>query len=237
MKVALLQCDNVLEKFQPEFGDYPAMVKSMFDGVDELLEFDIFDCQQGQFPDDIHAYGFYITTGSKASAYEEIDWIQKLIDFVRQLDRFQKKLIGICFGHQIIALVRGGVVEKSDKGWGIGIASNEIAGNPTWMIKPPAELNILSSHQDQVTQLPGGALIIAQSDFCPYFVVQWGDHFLSIQGHPEWSNAYSGTLMDDRRAIIPAERIEAGLKSLDQQADSALFVSWIMNFVKFDAHP
>jgi GMP synthase (glutamine-hydrolysing) len=96
---------------------------------------------------------------------------------------------------------------------------------------------MLSSHQDQVTQLPGGALVIAQSDFCPYFVVQWGDHFLSIQGHPEWSNAYSRALMNDRRAIIPAERIEAGLKSLDQKADSTLFVSWVMNFVKFDAHP
>lgn len=231
MKVALLQCDNVLEKFQPEFGNYPAMVQSMFDGVDEELEFDIFDCQQGQYPHDIHAYDFYITTGSKASAYDDLEWVHQLIEFVRELDKQHKKLIGICFGHQIIALVRGGKVEKSTAGWGIGIACNEMVSRPQWMRPSSDEFKMIVSHQDQVTQLPDDTQIIAQSDFCPYFVVQWGRHFLSIQGHPEWKNAYSRTLMNDRRAIIPAERIEAGMASLDLQSDSELFVSWIMDFV------
>ncbi|MCP4008168.1 MAG: GMP synthase [Proteobacteria bacterium] len=232
MKVALLQCDNVLEKFQPEFGNYPAMVQSMFDGVDEVLEFETFDCQQGQYPQDIHAYDFYITTGSKASAYDDLEWVEKLIAFVQQLDGHRKKLIGICFGHQIIALARGGVVEKAAGGWGIGIARNDIVNKPSWMKPPPAELNILVSHQDQVLQLDGETKIIAKSDFCPFFVVQWGQHFLSIQGHPEWKNAYSRTLMNDRRAIIPAECIESGMASLDKQPDNALFVDWIMDFVK-----
>ncbi len=232
MKVALLQCDNVLEKFQPEFGNYPAMVQSMFDGVDEKLEFEIFDCQQGQYPHDIHAYDFYITTGSKAAAYDDLDWVHRLIEFVRELDKQRKKLIGICFGHQIIALARGGLVEKSRKGWGIGIARNEMIRQLQWMRQSSGELNMLVSHKDQITKLPGDTQVIAQSDFCPYFVVQWGEHFLSIQGHPEWGNAYSRTLMNDRRAIIPAERIEAGMASLDLKSDSELFVSWIMDFVK-----
>ncbi len=232
MKVALLQCDNVLEKFQPEFGNYPGMVQSMFDGVDEELEFDIFDCQQGQFPLDIHAYDFYITTGSKASAYDDLEWVRQLIEFVGELDKARKKLIGICFGHQIIALALGGAVEKSTKGWGIGIACNEMLEQPRWMRQYSAEFKMLVSHQDQVTHLGGDAQILAKSDFCPYFVVQWGEHFLSIQGHPEWKNAYSRALMNDRRAIIPAKRIEAGMESLYLHSDSELFVSWVMDFVK-----
>ncbi len=232
MKAAILQCDNVLEKFQPRFGDYPKMVTQMFDGVDLPLSLDTYDCKQGQFPTDIYEYDFYITTGSKASVYDDLDWVQKLIRFIQQLDKKQKKLIGICFGHQLIAMAREGKVEKSDKGWGIGIASNRVVSNPEWMSKKTSEINILVSYQDQITILPDDTLVIAESDFCPFFIVQWGKHFLSIQGHPEWSTDYSRTLMNDRRAIIPSDIINIGLDSLKTEPDNALFVRWIMEFVQ-----
>ena len=237
MKIGILETGLLNEAFVDQFDPYPVMFASLLDRAKQDFEYRTYSVVRGEMPESIDECDGWLITGSRFGAYEKLDWMEALEAFIRELHRGSMPLAGICFGHQIIALVRGGVVEKSDKGWGIGIASNEIAGNPSWMIKPPAGLNMLSSHQDQVTQLPGDTQIIAQSDFCPYFVVQWGDHFLSIQGHPEWSNAYSGTLMNDRRAIIPAERIEAGLKSLDQQADRALFVSWIMNFVEFNAHP
>ena len=232
MKAAILQCDNVLAQFQPRFGDYPKMVAQMFDGVDLPLSFDTYDCRQGQFPGDIHEYDFYITTGSKASAYEDSAWIGQLIELVRQLDKQQKKLIGICFGHQIIALARGGKVEKSDNGWGIGIAGNRIISRPEWMSDGPAEINILVSHQDQITGLPDDTILIAENDFCPFFIVQWGNHFLSIQGHPEWNTDYSRTLINDRKAIIPPDRIKAALNSLQIAPDNALFVRLIMEFVQ-----
>ncbi len=232
MKIAILQCDNVLEKFQPQFGNYPAMVQRMFDDVVPAPEFTVFNCREGQYPDDIKDYDCYITTGSKASVYDDEEWIIRLIDFVRQLDRAQCKLIGICFGHQLIAMARGGKVEKSSKGWGVGIASNEMVNTPQWMEEVPDRLKILVSHQDQISVLPEGAQVLARTDFCPYFMLQWGDHFLSVQGHPEWRNEYSSTLINDRRAIIPADTVEAGLKSLEQQPDNALFTRWIMRFVQ-----
>jgi len=232
MKAAILQCDTVLAEFQPQFGDYPAMIEQMFDGVDLALLFDTYDCRQGEFPDDINEYDFYITTGSRASVYEDSAWIGQLIEFVRQLDKQQKKLIGICFGHQVIALARGGKVEKSDNGWGIGIAKNRIISRPEWMSDGPAEINILVSHQDQITELPDGTTLIAENDFCPFFIVQWGNHFLSIQGHPEWNTDYSRTLINDRKAIIPAERIKTALNSLQIAPDNALFVRLIMEFVQ-----
>jgi GMP synthase-like glutamine amidotransferase len=232
MKVALLQSDNVMEKLQPEFGSYSGMVRSMFDGVDVELEFEIFDCQQGQYPDDIQRYDFYVTTGSKASAFDDEDWIRELVTFVKRLDENQKKLIGICFGHQIIALARGGEVERSNKGWGVGIANNRIVTQPEWMSGTSVKLDMLVSHRDQISDLPSDTQIIAQSDFCPYFVVQWGDHFLSIQGHPEWKPEYSRALMNERRGLIPDDRIDVGMQSLHQAPDGPLFVDWILDFVR-----
>ena len=233
MKVAILECDDVLEKFQPQFGHYSGMIRDMLDATNHKFEFDIYDCRRGDYPTNLDAYDFFITTGSKAGAYDDSPWIRQLIKFIRRLDEEKKKLIGICFGHQVIAIARQGKVEKSDKGWGVGIAGNRIIASPDWMREKRPELNIIVSHRDQVTHLPDDALVIAESDFCPYFVVQWSDHFLSIQGHPEWDNDYSRALINDRRDIIPSERAEAGLNSLVKQPDNALFTRWILDFIQY----
>ncbi|MGB3210685.1 MAG: hypothetical protein WBB19_08285 [Desulforhopalus sp.] len=235
LRVAILQCDDVLEKFQPQFGHYPDMIRQMFalvDQVDGSFEFKIFDCRQGHYPDDIDDHDVYVTTGSKASVYDNERWIQQLIHFVDHLNRHKKKLIGICFGHQIIAMACSGRVEKSTRGWGIGVGVNRIVATPRWMSEETNELNIIVSHQDQITTLPDDALVIAESDFCPYFMVQWSDHFLSIQGHPEWNRDYSRTLINDRRTIIAPERIESGLESLSIAPDNRLFVRWILDFLQ-----
>jgi GMP synthase-like glutamine amidotransferase len=232
MKAAILKCDEVMEVFRPPFSDYSDMIQDMFAAVDDSIEFDIFDCQAGHYPDQPESYDFFITTGSRAGVYEDAPWIRQLIDFVNQLDRLQKKLIGICFGHQIIAEAMGGQVEKSDKGWGIGIARNRIVASPDWMQPGKTELNILASHQDQIVRLPAGASVIAESDFCPYFFVQWSDHFISVQGHPEWQAEYSRALMNYRRDIIPAQTIETALQTLDQEPDNRVFTQWLLNFIR-----
>lgn len=233
MKVAIIQCDNVPADFVPEFGTYPFMIMRMFEAVDARFEFQIFDVQQDEYPDDLDAWDFYITTGSKAGAWEDLPWIHRLIAFVQQLDKQKKKLIGICFGHQIMAMARDGLVEKAAKGWGVGVARNRIVAHPEWMKTPTDELNIIVSHQDQITRLPEDSLVVASSDFCPFFIVQWGNHFLGIQGHPEWLPDYSKTLINYRRDILGEKLTEAGLASLDIAPDNALFTRWILDFVAF----
>jgi len=231
MNVAILRCDDVLEKFQPQFGHYPEMIRQMLQLPDHRFDFTDFDCQLGDFPEDLDGYDFYITTGSKTGVYEDKPWIRQLIHFVRQLDRQRKKLIGICFGHQVMAMACHGKVEKSNRGWGIGVAANRVVATPDWMQETKPDLNILVSHQDQITALPKGALVIAESNFCPYFMVQWNDHFLSIQGHPEWTNAYARALINERKAIIDPKRIAIGLASLTIEPDNRLCARWIMNFI------
>jgi len=233
MNVAIIQCDAVLDELVSEFGNYTDMIKRMFESVDANLEYRIFDSRRGEYPHDLDAYDFYITTGSKAGAYQDIAWIKQLISFVQRLDKKRKKLIGICFGHQIIAMARRGHVEKSPNGWGVGVANNSVIAHPEWMKEPADELNIIVSHQDQITRLANDTLVIASSDFCPYFVVQWENHFLSIQGHPEWLPAYSGVLMTHRRQILGDELVETGLASLAIAPDNALFTRWILDFVAF----
>ncbi|WP_163337830.1 GMP synthase [Desulfopila sp. IMCC35008] len=232
MKGAILQCDEVLAKFQPEFGRYPAMIERMFAAVADNIVCDCFDCRLGQYPENINDYDFFITTGSRSSVYDDEPWIEQLITFVRLLDKERKKLIGICFGHQVIAMASNGKVEKSEKGWAVGLANNRVVAAPEWIGEPVDHLQILVSHQDQISVLPNGATVIAESDFCPYFIIQWNDRFLSIQGHPEWRREYSKALMQDRRSLIGDEMIEAGIKSLAAAPDSQLFTRWLIDFIQ-----
>lgn len=232
MRIAILQCDSVLDKFQKDFGNYPQMIIDLLTSVEEKLEVEIFDVQKGKYPECIDNWDLFITTGSKASVNDNEVWIKDLIGFIQKLDADQKKLIGICFGHQAIAVARGGSVVKSDKGWGIGISSNRILTQPDWMNTQNSCLNIIVSHQDQITLLPKGTKVIAESDFCPYFMVQWGEHFLSVQGHPEWNRQYSKSLINDRRNIIPIKRIEEGLVSLEKEPNNHEFAQWIIMFAQ-----
>ncbi len=232
MRVAILQCDSVLDKFQPQFGDYPEMISGMFADSNASLLFDTFDCRLDKFPDDIDIYDFYITTGSKSSVYDDSDWIRQVITFIKKLNHHKKKFIGICFGHQLIAMACNGKVEKSNKGWGIGVAENHIFKKPSGVKETPVTINILASHQDQIIKLPEDTTVIAGNAFCPNFIVQWGNNFLSIQGHPEWNREYSRALINDRRALIPAGRIQSGLDSLQTKPDNTLFARWILDFVQ-----
>ncbi|WP_151703455.1 glutamine amidotransferase-related protein [Nitrincola alkalilacustris] len=234
MKIGILQCDHVLEKFQPEHKNYPEMFINLFSKVDPTLSFEVFDVQLGEYPTHIDHCDAYLITGSRHGVNDGHDWIDTLIDWIRVLHQQRKKLLGICFGHQAVATALGGQVIKSPKGWGIGVSKNRIDESRPWMTPEKDRLNLIVSHQDQVIKLPEGAQVLASSDFCPYYMLQIDNHILTVQGHPEFSKAYSHDLMENRREIIPLQCIMEGLASLNSEVDDIEVVTWMVNFLRHD---
>ena len=121
MKLGILKTDAVRPEWVPEFGEYPDMFVALLGQLDPALEFVVYDVEQGEFPDDIDEVDAYLITGSKSSVYDDKPWIAALMDFVRELDRRHKKIVGICFGHELVAQALGGKTEKSSKGWREGL--------------------------------------------------------------------------------------------------------------------
>jgi len=231
MKLGILQCDSVLPEFQTKFGDYDTMLVDLFSLCDPTIEFEIYNVQIGEYPNDIHDCDAYVTTGSKASVYDELDWIPPLKSFIRVLAKKQKKLIAICFCHQLIAETFSGKTQASEKGWGVGVAENKILQKKPWMQPDLATLKLVVSHKDQVQILPENAELLASSEFCPYFMYQINNTILTVQGHPEFSHDYSETLMRHRKDIIGEPTFSNAIKSLDQISDEVKFTQWMLNFI------
>jgi len=111
MKIGILQTDSVRPELIDKFGDYPDMFRSLFRKVDPALSFETYDVQHGKYPSTIHECDGYVTTGSKASVYDDETWIKALLHYIIQLNKHNKKLLGICFGHQLVAEAFGGKTE------------------------------------------------------------------------------------------------------------------------------
>ncbi|PCI63474.1 MAG: GMP synthase [Gammaproteobacteria bacterium] len=232
MKLGILVCDQVQEQLQPEFGDYPEMFKTLLQRVDESLEIHCFSAIEHNLPEDINVCDCYITTGSRYGVNDDQIWIRELEDFIRALYKAGKGFVGICFGHQLIAKSLGGLVDKSSKGWGIGIAFSNVTNQKNWMLPVKKQLALVVSHQDQIIKLPPQAEVLASNDFCPYSMIKVGVSFIGIQGHPEFSRQYSLALINSRRDRISASVIDAASATLTHQTDDVISMKWLINFLK-----
>ena len=145
--------------------------------------------------------------------------------------RGKAKLVGVCFGHQIMAQAFGGRAEKSAKGWGVGLHHYAVGQATPWMDAGP-EFAIPASHQDQVTVLPPGARLLGGNDFCPNGLLAYGDDAISMQGHPEFSGAFAQALLD-RWLLKPAlaDQARAAIKTLDAPNDDDRVGGWIKAFL------
>lgn len=232
MKIGILKTDAVRPEWVSEFGEYPDMFVALLAREDPSLEFVTYDVEEGIYPENIDEVDAYLITGSKSSVYDDKPWIAQLIDFVRELDARKKKLVGICFGHQIVADALGGKTEKSLRGWGVGRHTHCFTEMPSWHDHQGAAFDILVSHQDQVVQNAAGAQVLASSDFCENAVVQIGEHILTFQGHPEFLSNYSREIMDFRRETIGEDVYQEGVASLEKEHEGGRVARWILNFLK-----
>ena len=231
MKLGILKTDAVRPEWVPDFGEYPDMFERLIAGADPSMEFVTYDVEEGVYPEDIDEVDAYLMTGSKSSVYDDKEWIRKLEDFVRELHRRRKKLVGICFGHQLVAQALGGSTGKSPRGWGVGLHTHTFETAPGWHDQGELAFDILVSHQDQVEIPPPGARVLAGSDFCQYAVCQLGDHILTFQGHPEFLPGYSENILNLRREMIGEDVYMEGMASLDQPLDRERVARLIVDFL------
>ena len=226
MEIGILRTGAPPGDLEARFGNYDAMFGRLLGPGFAIRAYDV---QAGELPPSPDAHPAYLVTGSPAGVYEPLPWIAPLLAFLREA-KGEAKLVGICFGHQAMAEAFGGRVEKSERGWAVGLQPYELVARRAWMGEaPPPRLAVPVSHQDRVVIAPPDAEVLAHSPFSPFGMLAWDDHALSMQFHPEFEPDYAKALIEYRRARLPDP--DSAIASLDGPNDRARVAEWIRSFL------
>ncbi len=223
MKIGILKAGRAPDNLQPTHGDYDEFFKRFLDGYG--FEFETFPVLEGIFPASVDQADGWLITGSRFGAYEDHDWIPRLERFLRESYAREIPLVGICFGHQIIAQALGGKVEKFSGGWSVGVEKYNHDGFAEG-------LSLIAWHQDQVTELPADASVVGSSDFCKYAALLYGNRAYSIQPHPEFDTEFAQDLIMARRDTLPEGIADKAVKSLGGDTSSREVGDRIADFFK-----
>ncbi len=235
MRIGILEVGKVPDALIGEHGDYPSMFARLLRTADPSLEVDTVALLDGARPESPEAADAWLVTGSKHGVYEDHPWIEPLKAFLREA-RGRRPIVGICFGHQILAEAWGGRAEKSERGWGVGPQDYEIVARPGWMGDAPARASWHASHEDQVTAIAADAHLLATSDFCPYAMLAHGDperpDAISIQAHPEFDLPYARALLDLRSGTgVPEETAAAARARFGVPVAAEDFARWVRAYL------
>ena len=233
MKIGILEAGLIREELADRYSPYPVMFAELLDRADREIECAPYSPIRGHMPESIDECDGWLISGSRHGVYDKLDWMAPLQDFIREVAAAQKPLIGVCFGHQIIAEALGGKVVKSDDGWVVGLQQYSIERQLPWMGESSPSVAMYAYHQDQVVEMPPGAEIILSADSCPIAGLRYDDSIISVQAHPEFEVEYERELLEMFAGkVIPDEVAQQGLDSLsgEARADTNLMADWFAEF-------
>jgi GMP synthase-like glutamine amidotransferase len=233
MKIGVLAAGITPEELIDQHGSYAQMIINLLNTTDTKFEFEVFDVRLDQFPADLSQFDGWAISGSKNNVSENLPWMSKLKILILDAYRSKQPIVGICFGHQIIADAFGGVVDRYEGGWGLGLHTYQLTPGYQSIIGDDKEFSINAVHQDQVINKPDNSEVIAKSDFCKNAGLIYDDLILTFQAHPEFNMAFEKDLVEFRSGTaFPLSESKAAIASLEgKQSDSKKVASWFSNFL------
>ena len=230
-KLGLLLCDHVPDELTPCFHDYPKMFEKAFTSAGINIKWQFFDVTKEELPTSINLCDGYLISGSRHSVNDNKQWINSLILFSKEVHDANIPIVGLCFGHQILAKALRGKVEKARQGWGIGHKQYKVNGHETnLLLEADSNITVPVCHQDQITELPNGSVRIASNEHCQNFIIFFGNHTLGIQGHPEFETAYLNALIEYKKNELTDEEYLIAKQSRPNLEDSKMLRNIILNF-------
>ncbi|KAM7263575.1 hypothetical protein ACFE04_001258 [Oxalis oulophora] len=233
-RFGVLLCAEDSEYVKKKYGGYFGVFVKMLAEKGESWK--VFRVTIGEFPneEEIRDYDGFVITGSCNDAHSNDSWICTLISLLKKLDSSNKKVLGICFGHQILCRALGGKTGRAVSGWDLGVTTINLSSNKLFSsLQIPTNLRIIECHRDEIKELPPKAEVLAWSSKTGIEMFKCGDHMMGIQGHPEYSKDILLHLIDRillRNFIKDSFAEEARAKIEEHEPDCE---SWRKLCIKF----
>ncbi|MGU9962340.1 MAG: glutamine amidotransferase-related protein [Candidatus Puniceispirillales bacterium WSBS_2018_MAG_OTU23] len=236
-RLCILQAGEVNSKVCASIPRSQDMYNALFSTIAPEITLTYIMVCDNEFPQSVDEFDAYLITGSPSGAYDNDEWIARLQVFIKTAYAANKPLIGICFGHQIIAQALGGKVEKSPKGWGVGVRTVAVKNHAGIIPEDKTEYSLLYMHQDQVVTAPTGSTVLAGDEFCPIagFIIE--DKVLCVQGHPEFTPEVIAALITLQDDVIGQPRAQIGMESLTIAHEGLAIGQWFAAFLQKTSTP
>ncbi|GLJ14144.1 hypothetical protein SUGI_0227000 [Cryptomeria japonica] len=237
-RFGVLLCAPDQDYVNKMYGGYFSLFKGILSEAEE--KWDLFKVLEGEFPamEEVYKYDGFVVSGSRFDAHGNDVWILDLCRFLQTLHTMRIKVLGICFGHQILCRALGGKIGRAVIGWDIGLRKITVSkrlSTKHFGLEIPSIIRVLECHQDQVYKVPLGAEIIASSDKTSIEMFSFGDHILGVQGHPEYTSDILLNFIDnllDKSCIQVKLSEEAKASLANSQPDKEIWEKICKSFLK-----
>ncbi|KAF2494139.1 class I glutamine amidotransferase-like protein [Lophium mytilinum] len=211
-RIAVLECAQPLPSVQEKYGTYGDIFRVLLQsGADtlgmpevvsskkglEVSKWDVVYKQEYPSLEDVDAV---LMSGSQFTAFHDDPWILKLVDYTKKiLAQRRVRVIGVCFGHQIIARAMGAKVGQNADGWEIAVTPMDLTAKGKELFKVD-RLNIHQMHRDIAFEHPEGVEALGSSPVCSVQGMYAKGRLISVQGHPEFNQEIETIIIKARHA-------------------------------------
>lgn len=184
-KIYIIKAGTTFEGIVAKYGDFEDWILKSIDGVSTQ----VVNVQIGEkFPSLKNCAGVIIT-GSHAMVTEELPWSLKIEDFIKELIKFEIPLLGICYGHQLLAKSLAGQADYHPLGMELGtvkISATEEFKNDAIFKHLPTDFDAHVVHAQSALTLPKNAVLLASNAFEKNHAFRIGKNAWGVQFHPEY---------------------------------------------------
>ncbi|KAI9767973.1 MAG: hypothetical protein M1840_005285 [Geoglossum simile] len=243
LRIALLECDKPVESARVRLGGHSGawrhlLTRAISDPTcPELNSFQDFEISSW---DVVHTRSYpqlesldgILVSGSRFNAFDDDPWILDLIDFISEAFARQARLIGVCFGHQIIARALGSDIRRNEKGWEAAVSTINLTSRGQ-EIYGKFELALHLMNRDIVVSLPIGAENLGFTDKCSIHGMYIAKKLITVQGHPEFSSDIGTEILRARNevGVIPDDTFKDAMKRVGKEDDGVIVAQAFIKFL------
>jgi GMP synthase (glutamine-hydrolysing) len=219
---AIIKTGSTFPAIRQRFGDFDSW---MMEGCGlSAAEAPVIDVMAGEDLPAVEDLSGAIMTGSPAMVTDRADWMQALSAWVRQAVQKDLPLLGVCFGHQLLAQAMGGEVDYHPEGREIGTVEIQLTPegrqDPLLGILPEAFI-AHATHAQTVIRLPEKALRLAGNPFEAHHAFRVGDNAWGVQFHPEFTADIMRAYIGEYAAALPQDGNAEALKAAIDHTEAA----------------
>ncbi|OJD17123.1 hypothetical protein AJ78_02768 [Emergomyces pasteurianus Ep9510] len=245
LRIAVLECDVPLDRTRSKYGGYGGVFEALLwssakllnqsDKIDPAtgLEISKWNVVEGDKYPNLEDVDAVLITGSKHNSFDDIPWINKLVDFTSKiLAQDRVRIIGVCFGHQIIGRALGVKVGPNEGGWEVAVHDMDLTAEGKKLFGVD-KLRLQQMHRDIVHYCPPNVTLLGSSPVCQVQGMYAPGRFISVQGHPEFTKDIVAEILDARRnaGVFPPGIYEGGMATVGNDHDGIVVGKAFLEFL------